>query len=212
MNIGISFRQKVAGAGIALTLVTAGCAMMAPKAEHYVAPPLGSTWTQVQNSTGSYGSGSTKVSTKRGERTWQGQRYITFEGSTALLADSDGNWVGIVSGDKPIITWDPPIGWDWPLEVGKSWAKTSSVTIHAAKKTIPFKYTGKVEAYEDVTVQAGTFKAFKISSSNTLGDETTYWFSPELGTNVKLIQERTAQSPSGPGTRETQIASQTITK
>ena len=114
--------------------------------------------------------------------------------------------------DKPIMSWDPPIMFDFPLEVGKTWTKNYRVTLHATKQTIPFDYSGKVEAYEDVIVPAGTFKAFKISTSDTLGNENVIWYSPDLGVWVKSLMKRTAKYPAGPGTRESQVVSQTIRK
>ncbi len=213
MNIGLSLKMQMASAGLALAMVSGGCAMMAPKAERYAAPPLGSTFTQTQRDSGSYGSGNAQVQVRRGERTWQGQQVIAWETpESAILAQPNGNWLGIVSGDKTLITWDPPIGFDWPLEVGKTWTSNHTLTFHAKKQTIPFQRTQKVESYEDVTVPAGTFKAFKISTSDTLGNENVTWYSPELGIFVKQIATRTAKNAAGPGRRETEIVSQTITK
>ena len=145
---------------------------------------------------------------------WQGQQVIAFESPeyAILAASNSGNWLGIVRGDKPLITWEPGLNWDWPLEVGKTWTKNYSITIHAAKRTVPFQTTQKVEAYEDVTVPAGTFTAFKISTSSTLGEETVNWFSPEVGIFVKSINTRTAKNAAGPGRRETELVSQTIKK
>jgi hypothetical protein len=213
MNIGISLKLQVASAGLALAMVSGGCAMVAPKAERFVAAPIGSTWTQAQSNSGSYGSGKVQTQVTRGERMWQGKQVITYQTpQSAILAEPNGNWIGIVSGDKPIMTWDPPVGWDWPLEVGKTWTHSHRFTNHAKQQTIPFQSTQKVEAYEDVTVPAGTFKAFKISTSDTLGNENVNWFSPELGIFVKSINTRTAKHVAGPGRQETEIVSQTIKK
>ena len=117
MSIGISLKLQMASAGLVLAMVSGGCAMMAPKAERYVAPPLGSTWVQARRDSGSFGSANVQVSSKRGERMWQGQRVITFESAeSAVLAASDsGNWLGIVSGDKPLVTWEPGLNSDCPL-------------------------------------------------------------------------------------------------
>ena len=142
---------------------------------------------------------------------WQGKRFVTFESPEAtLLAYPSGDWVGQVKGDTALVTWDPPLGWNWPLEVGKTWTKKTSITIHAAKRTIPYEYTQKVEAYEDVTVPAGTFKTFKVSTTTTLGDENVNWFSPELGIFVKSSLKRTAKHSAGPGTRDIDLVSHTI--
>jgi hypothetical protein len=117
----------------------------------------------------------------------------------------NGSWQGMYSGGKPVITWDPPLNWDWPLEVGRSWTREQRMTIHAANRTIPYVLTQTVEAYEDVTVPAGTFKAFKVSTVTSLGDENLIWFSPELGIFVKQSLKRTGQHAQGPGTREIQL-------
>lgn len=192
----------------ATALLAAGCAMMAPKAERYVAPPLGTTWESMRRDSGSYGSGATKVSSRRGERQWQGEKVLTFEGSEmTIFAKPTGSWIGFFKGDTPVMTWDPPLNWEWPLEVGKTWTREQRVTIHAAKRTIPYRLTQKVEAYEDVTVPAGTFKAFKVSTVTSLGDENLVWFSPAHGVFVKQSVKRTAKHGQGPGTREIELLS-----
>ena len=214
MSIAFNLKLKMASAGLAVALVSGGCAMMAPKAERYVAPPLGSTWVQARRDSGSFGSSNVQVSSRRGERMWQGQQVITFEspGSAILAASDSGNWLGLVSGDKPLVTWEPGMSWDWPLEVGKTWTHNHRMTIHARNQTIPYQVTQKVEAYEDVTVPAGTFKAFKISYSDKVGNEVVQWNIPELGLVGKRIERRTAKNPNGPGMRETELISQNIKK
>jgi hypothetical protein len=213
MRLRFRSNVQIAGVGLAVALLSGGCASMAPKGERYVAPPLGATWVTARQDTGSYGSGSARVSGKRGERMWQGKQMITFEGpELTLLAYPTGDWVSQVRGDTPVLTWDPPLSWNWPLEVGKTWTKKHSVTIHATQRTIPYEATSKVEAYEDVTVPAGTFKVFRVSYSDTLGNENVNWFSPDLGIYVKTSLKRTAKHPAGAGTRETELVSQTIKK
>jgi len=211
MKPGFNLQARIASAALAATLVAGGCAMMVSKADHYVPPPVGSTWVSAERTTGSYGSGSKEVTTTRGERMWHGQQVITYETpQSSLLSRPDGHWIGIFKGDVPLITWDPPLTWDWPLEVGKTWTYSYRMTMHAAKRTIPYQVTQKVEAYEDVTVPAGTFKAFKLSASTTLGEENTVWFSPELGIFVKHTYRRLANNAQGPGTRDVELVSQTI--
>jgi len=205
---------KVAGAGLALALTVGACAELMPIADHYVPPPLGSHWVYTQHDTGSYGSGTKAVSQQRGERIWHGEKLLSFTYTGgAVLARPDGAWVTIVSaGDKPLLSWNPPVNWEYPLEVGKSWTKSTSLTMHAAKRTIPYSYTGKVETYEDVTVPAGTFKAFRVHATNTLGEDHTRWFSPQLGIFVKSHLVRTSKYARGPGTRDVELVSQDIVK
>ncbi|MFO7738811.1 MAG: hypothetical protein R6V46_10080 [Desulfatiglandaceae bacterium] len=198
---------------LALALVPGGCAI-APKAERWVAPPLGTTYTLARTNTGSFGSGASQITMKVTERMWEGKQVKEFASSGgAFLLNADGSWITVLGpDDKPIFTWDPPIGPDYPLEVGETWTKSYRVTVHAAKQAIPFDSTWKVEAYEDVTVPAGTFKAFKISYSDTLGNESMMWYMPELGLVGKRIEKRTAKNRTGPGTRDSQVISYTIAK
>lgn len=214
MKSGFNLKLQVTSAGLAVALASGGCALMAPTVERYVAPPVGSTWASMRSDTGSYGSARVRLESKfLGEQMWQGQKVNAFQGTEmTLLAHPTGNFMAQVKGSTPVVSWDPPIGWNWPLEVGKTWTKKTSITIHAAKRTIPYEYTQKVEAYEDVTVPAGTFKTFKVSTSTTLGDDNVSWFSPELGIFVKQSLTRTAKHAQGPGTREIEIISQTIRK
>lgn len=194
--------------GLGAAMLMGGCAMMEPKAERYVPPPVGTTWERMQTDTGSYGSSSAKSVGRRGEREYQGAKVITFElANGTVFAKQDGSWLGIFKNDRPMFTFDPPQNWQYPLEVGKTWSREQRVTIHAAKRTIAYKLTQKVEAIEDVTVPAGTFKTFKVSTTTSLGDENLVWFSPELGIFVKVRNVRTAKHPRGAGTRSIDLLS-----
>jgi len=209
----LTFKLHLATAGLAAALVAGGCSMMAPKAERYVAPPLGSTWTQAQRNTGSYGSGTVQVPFKRGERMWEGKLMGAIESpQQVILAASDGGWAVILSPDgKPLISYDPPLNYNYPLVVGKTWTSSHRMTVIAKNQVFPFDATYKIEAYEDVTVPAGTFKAFKISFSS-MGSQDLYWFVPEFGIFAKQSLRRTDKSGYGPGTREVELVFQSIKK
>ena len=202
-----------AGASLAMTLVLGGCAQMTPSPAKYVVPPLGSSWVSERSDSGSFGSTSSQVTTRRGEQTWQGERVTTMEtaGFAALLNDK-GGVVAFASGDKPVFSFDPAPGFVYPLEVGKTLTTDHQVTSYPSKRSGPMQVIQKVEAYEDVTVPAGTFKAFRISWSESIGNENTYWISPETGITVKSILVRTAKWGSGPGKRESQLVSQSLSK
>ena len=208
MAFGIHLKSRLLAVGIGVALA-GGCALMEPKVERYVAPPVGTTWERSQADTGSFGSGTTKLlQSRRGQATWQGAQVITFEGADlAVFAQQDGAWLGFFKGGTPVVTFDPPQHWQFPLEVGKSWTREQRMTIQAAKRTVTYALTQKVEAYEDVIVPAGSFKTFKISTVTSLGDENVVWFSPELGVFVKQSLRRTGQHAQGPGTREIVLVS-----
>ena len=219
MHIGISLKLQVASAGLAVAMVSGGCAMMAPKGERYVAPPIGSTWTQTSRNTGSYGSATNTVTIQSTERMWEGRRYLAFTwpGGAVLANPADGGWSAILAPDgSPVVSFDPSTGYDYPLVVDKTWTRSVRQTLHKANKTLDSEVKYKVEAYEDVTVPAGTFKAFKMRQqwflNSKLAADNTNWFAPELGIFVKQFQRRTADSNFGPGTQEVEVISQTITK
>ena len=212
-----SLELYLALAVVILAFVSGGCATM-PRAEGPFIPPVGYTYTTSQTNTGSYGSGTTQITTKISERMWDGKRMTEYGSPTGVLleyaeCECKGKWQIILGpDDKPIQTFDPPMGYEYPIEVGKTWTTSYRVTVHAAKKVFPFDMTFKVESYEDVTVPAGTFKAFRISYTDTIGNKGIQWYSPGLGPFPKWVQERTAQYPGGPGTRETQLISHTMPK
>lgn len=207
------FDWKLPAAATSLALTVAACAALTPKLDHYTPPPLGSSYVQTEHYTGSYGSGNATNTIRRGERMWHGEKLVTYEGRRGTaLTRPDGAWVAIVRGNRPILSWNPPANWEYPLEVGKTWTTKASVTIHAAKRTVPYTATVKVEAYEDVTTPAGTFKAFKVHQTDTFGNDNTDWLSPQLGIFIKRHLVRTAKSPRGPGTRDVEVVSQNIMK
>lgn len=211
MTIRINLKLQFASAALAVALVSGGCSMMTSKPEQHVAPPVGSTWVMARSDSGSYGSTKTQVSNKRGERMWQGEHVITFESpGFAMLAHDNGRLVAFMSGDKLLVSFDPDLGFDRPLEVGHASTGTYRMTIPGKEQPVPLQVTQKVESYEDVTVPAGTFKAFKISWSESTGNENIYWLSPELGIIVKSILVHTAKNAAGPGKRENELVSHTI--
>jgi hypothetical protein len=213
MNSSFSTKWQLASVALALTFALGGCAPMTPKLERFVAPPLGSTWAVARSDSGSYGSTSVQVTTKRGEQVWEGEHVITFDtpGFTTVMRDN-GMVVAFASGGKPLVSFEPVLGYAYPLEVGKTMTTDHRMRVPGKTETFPLQVTQKVEAYEDVTVPAGTFKAFKISWSESIGNENVYWISPELGITVKSILTRTAKWSTGPGRRENQLVSQNISK
>jgi hypothetical protein len=206
MKCVINLRRRASSIGLLLTLAASGCALTTPHTDRYVAPPPGSTWVNARVDTGSYGSGSTHLPMTRGDRTWQGAPVITFEtAENSLLTSPSGDYIAQVQGEKVLVTWDPPYNLDWPLRVGKTSKKNYRMTNHSANRTISYELEQTVEAYESVTTPAGTFKAFRIFSTDTLGNENTDWLSTDLGVFIKRSFKRTAKHAQGPGTREMQV-------
>jgi len=200
-----------AAGALAIVLGTTGCAMTAPKAERYVAPPMGSTWVSERRDSGSYGSATVQLPGKRGELIWEGKPHVTFETpESTTVSRPEGGFIGVFRDGKPLMMWNPPANFEWPLTVGATFSKNYSLTMYPSQQTQTYTSTSRVEAYEDVTVPAGIFKTFKVRTTDTLGNDNVVWFSPELGIFVKQNNRRTAQHAQGPGTRDIEIVSQSI--
>ena len=182
---------------------------MAPQANRELAP-TGSSRTFNYHATGSFGSVTDqRTNVVQPNREWEGRTVTALEGKdfTTLADPATGAWIAQVRGTSPIVSWDPPLGWDWPLKVGKTWTRKHRLTIHATKQTIDSEATWVVESYEDVTVPAGTFKAFKVRYSDNTGSENVTWYSPQILANAKLKYMRTSQHRSGAGTIDQELVS-----
>ncbi len=89
----------------------------------------------------------------------------------------------------------------FPLWVGKFWLSTYTISDYERGQTYSdVLWRGKVTAYEDVIVPAGTFKVFKLEGSNVV-TRRDWWYAPELKMNVKWSVERLSDHPYGPGKR-----------
>ncbi len=84
----------------------------------------------------------------------------------------------------------------WPLEVGKQWVFDRD-WVRADGVTGNTKQDAKVVAYEEVTVPAGKFMAFKIeyrgwyrnSGGGSGKQDDTYWYAPDVNADVKHIRD-----------------------
>lgn len=204
-------------AGLLAAMFAAGCAATAPppgapRADGPVFPPSGSSWVIALRDSGSFGSANEQRTIRaRGEQTWQGRKVHAYEGqeTTLLIEFPTGKFVARVRGTTPLESWDPPLGWNWPIWVGKSWTESFRFTYHQRGQTFNVQGSFKVEAYEDIKVPAGTFKVFRITYADG-GTESVNWWSPELGILVKSRTQRTSQHSAGPGTREVELVSHDI--
>jgi hypothetical protein len=89
--------------------------------------------------------------------------------------------------------------YDFPLWVGKSWKTTYAYNDREREATFEnIVWLGRVTAYEDVTVPAGTFKTFKVEGTDG-GVKVILWYSPKLNIAVKSSLERLPGHYVGPG-------------
>lgn len=87
---------------------------------------------------------------------------------------------------------------DFPLYVGKKWRKMVSGIPQRGSTEINYLNEFQVTSFEDITVPAGTFKAFKIELKQTnyggtfASGKVYFWYSPEVKFVTKLIYEGTS--------------------
>lgn len=193
----------------ALAALLSSCAVMGPQQDQWQPAPVGATWESTQRNTGSFGNREVQVKATRGASTWKGAPVVSIalaSGGTILQRPQDGNWIALLDRNgQPAVTFDPPVGPQYPLKVGRSWSAKHRMTVLASGQATEFESSCNVEAFEKVTVRAGTFDAFKVRCRNSLGAEDTYWLSPGVHPFIKRTEQRSASHPAGPGTQESEL-------
>jgi hypothetical protein len=200
-----SKKALVAVAGAALAV---GCTSLQQEAPSYKPLPIGASWQSSQRNTGSYGTDAEVVMTRGEDTMWQGQPVYQLTNKatgTTIMQRPDSKWVAIVAKDgKPIITYDPPLGYVFPLAVGKTWNTQHHVTNYMNGKSFDLDWKCAVEALESVTVKAGTFQAFKIVC-DTEWSHDVVWFGKDTSVYLKQDSQRNAGYPSGEGTQRAEL-------
>jgi hypothetical protein len=202
MRRNLPFTPAFSGLAVA-SLLLSGCASSPPVADRYVPPPVGATVEYHMTNTGSFGNGTGIVTMKVSEFAWEGRpvrRYDTPSGAT-LQSPQAGTVAVLDRSGQPVMRYNPPLDLQFPLVVGKTWTSDHELTVGAATK-MPMKTTWKVESYEDITVPAGTFKAWRVVMTDNFGFRQTNWSVPvEMGIFAKRISERPPGHPQGAGTQ-----------
>lgn len=190
----------------------AGCASPPPPpAERYQPPPTGSSWSYRLVSNGSFGDAKADVPVRVEEIVFEGQRVLSFDaGGQRQIQDRNGALIAVTDAQGRVQQrYQPPLGFEWPLAVGKTWTREHSVTMAGQARPVPFKATWVVEAYETVSVPAGRFGAWRMRYSDSFGEAHTVWSTPEtLGIFIKRVNERPAShTPGGAGMRTMELQS-----
>jgi hypothetical protein len=187
----------------------------APRAERPVWPPPGSTLTVKTNRAGSLGSGTREATDEwLGEVEWEGKRAVVVgaRGAVQFYWDKELHLRAHVRDGKPFQTYDPaePL-YDWPLFVGKSWSSETRINYLERNLTLEDKQVFTVDAFEEITVPAGTFKTFRIRLMSP-NQRYVYWYEPKLGMVLKVDWERLAAHPFGVGAYQLEALSYSIKK
>ncbi|MDP1901038.1 MAG: hypothetical protein Q8K96_11360 [Rubrivivax sp.] len=205
-----------AGCGLAAALLfTAGCATPPPTVEKIASVPMGTVTTYHRKSSGSLGTFDGKVVWTHAPGSWQGKPVVAWGAPQAGVALHEPVNFGVVAtlqpSGQPSMSYDPPFNFPWPLEVGKRWTTDHKVTRFPAGDSMILKVTGRVESLEEITVPAGTFKAYKLMWANSLGESETRWISPGDGiATVKRHVERRATHPLGAGVLDAELLSRVL--
>ena len=147
-------------------------------------------------------------------------RLVALDGEISLYDAANRCQLATLRNGKEVVRYSPHNGmFSSPLWVGKKWIHLFRTIDQAGKTSETIRMPHQVQAYEDVTVPTGTFKALKIHTTGdsestrrpgivilwgTDLDDETVWYAPELKLVVKSVSEMNADADGGPGkiTRE----------
>ena len=196
-------RRRLAAAALAApVLLAAGCANT-PQAS-YTHPPYGTTLVYGVASTGSYGSGTSTTTIRVAEGTYEGAKVTRMAGAggTVVQDPDTGAVIAVLDpGDRPLMRYSPALGVQWPIQPGKTWTQEHRLTVGPSTQ-LKLTSSWKVEGIEDVTVPAGTFRAWRMTFTDNFGFRQTSWTVPQgLGTFVRRETVRPAGHPQGEGTQ-----------
>ncbi len=214
----MSHQKRVFGLfllGLATALFLPGCASTSPVAERFVGMQYGTVLVYHRKSSGSYGNFDDQVSWDNKASQWQGQAAmaaVSPQAGAQLYESKTHGLVATLGRDgKPAVSYDPPIAYRWPMKVGDSWSSQHKVTMHASGKVVPLALNYKVEAYDKITVPAGTFNAYLVVSIDSNGEVQRVWIAPADSISVvKRTLDRPATHPQGAGHLEGELISRRL--
>jgi len=124
-------------------------------------------------------------------RVENGRYVFAADGGREVHLTRDLGVAKIVRAGQVLLELEPPPGLTWPLDVGQSgvsWLTLKSLDPQFGKSLV--RLTWKVDAYQDVRVPAGVFKAFRIVqvleprflavSPQSRRLELTFWYAPAV--------------------------------
>lgn len=181
----------------------------------FVSPAEGTVHSYHRTSQGSYGAYDGPVSWTVGRREWNGRTFASFasatHGSQIMDLQTHAVMAQFNPQGQPAYSFNPGVAYEWPLAVGKSWTSVHEMTMYTPPRVVSITFNFKVEALEDVTVPAGTFKAFKVVSTNSFGEVEQVWTAPSLGiATLKRIADRPATHGLGAGHLEAVLTSRSV--
>ena len=200
---------NVAANGSATYDRTGGMPTVSPVVVEFPSHPIGTFWSFVQDNS-ELDDDITINMRITGRREYRGRETLVTEidfpfGDPAdtLLRDAEtGNEIAYLD-DEGVVEeeYDPHNGWLlFPIKVGNTWRATYTVRdsyqsgpVDGPPDTVWDEQEvweeWKVVAWEEVTVPAGTFMAFRVTltgASYPGPSDVTYWYAPEIGFFAKI--------------------------
>lgn len=214
----MNHRRQITSAvlfGLFAAALLPGCASAPPVADRFESVPLGTVLVYHRKSSGSYGNFDDEVRWDHKSGTWQGQAAMLAVSpqAGAQLYDSKTHGLAALLGrdGKPAVSYDPPIAYRWPMKVGDAWSSQHQVTVHASGRAMPLTLSYKVEAYEKVTVPAGSFNSYLVVITDSNGEIQRVWIAPADSLSVvKRVLDRPATHPQGAGHLEGELLSRQL--
>ncbi|NTV87840.1 MAG: hypothetical protein HGA21_13995 [Burkholderiaceae bacterium] len=210
-RLNASFPATFAATALAASLLAVP-SLAQPVADSPAATPAGTVMTFHRKSSGSLGTFDGPVVWTISHGTWEGRPAVMQMarlGGSAFDPKTHANMATLDAEGKATMVFDPPVGYQWPLQVGKTWTSKHTATTPATGRSVPLEVNWKVEAWEDVTVPAGTFKTYKVVTTNNFGEVETRWTAPGTGIVLaKRLVTRPATHPQGAGELEAVLLSQ----
>lgn len=201
-------RRAALLAPIAAGLLAAGCA--STPSPTYTQPAWGTTLVYRVTSTGSFGSGTADVRLRIEQATFEGRTVMRIASPSGATLNDPATAATIAvtdPGGRVLMRYEPPLGQPWPLAVGKTATQDIKLTF-GPNPNIPMKADWKVEGVEDVTVPAGTFRAWRVSFVDSFGYRQTNWSVPDrIGMFAQRESVRPAGHPQGQGTQRMELVS-----
>ena len=193
-------------------LLTAGCAGGPAQPGAFTAAPPGTVSVLMRRSSGSFGEVAGTVTWTWSDRTWEGRRVVALASPQVGTRIVEPGTLGLIAfvelNGRPLRTYEPALALRYPLQAGNLWSERHQVTLHAERRSETLEVRYKIEAYEPVTVMAGTFDAFRVTIQDSHGELTTLWAAPYLGLEaLRRTVERPASHPAGAGRLEEELIS-----
>ena len=158
---------------------------------------VGDSWTYQYSTDGI--PGITSTVTIREEREHRGRQVLVVETTggetTAIWWDVEtGNAIAHLDAGEIDTEYRPHDGqFSFPLKVGKTWHAEYEQSYPGIPDSSESRWVDReVKAYEEVTVPADTFSAFRVVVTDAKDDSDkgeTYWYSSEVNSIVKLQYE-----------------------